>query len=557
MLRFTDVTTVSSHLMHEARLSLRWDGETDEPNSTATQVQVAGAFTGGGSNLGGRRLGEFNVEFDDDAIWTTKKHSFKFGLQSNLYDEHDRLTTNFNGTYIFGGGTAPVLDANGNAVTGQTEAISGLEQYRRATLGLAGGAPTAFSNVTGNPQLDFVQSREALFVQDDWNVGKGVHVALGMRYFLQYDPTTWNGATPRLGILWSPTKDGKWTLHGHVGLFAGRTDVSDTTEVLREDGVARVTRTVYNPAYNPAGGDPYAGTTPIYSARTFSPGITNVSYAIENIGGTRTLPHGWNLSLDYFQGRIWNDQRTVNVNSPLNGSPNGARAQGVPNLDLFQVQNSGKGKASVEFVGVEQHTLKRVQFFLGGVHVDLIDDTDDHALSSPQSAFSDVGEFARRSNQPAWNLFGNATFHLPEKLDLSTDMNAGGDAHYNITTGFDNNGDGNFNDRPQYAAPGQAGAIATPFGLLVAQGGTGVFPRNKGVLPWTLHLDMNLQRTIKLTRNPKAEHPQAVTLNLRSSNVINHLNVTSVGGVLGSPLFGVPYAADNGRRVEGGVRYSF
>jgi hypothetical protein len=27
--------------------------------------------------------------------------------------------------------------------------------------------------------------------------------------------------------------------------------------------------------------------------------------------------------------------------------------------------------------------------------------------------------------------------------------------------------------------------------------------------------------------------------------------------VLGSPDFGVPYAADNGRRVEAGARYSF
>jgi hypothetical protein len=48
-----------------------------------------------------------------------------------------------------------------------------------------------------------------------------------------------------------------------------------------------------------------------------------------------------------------------------------------------------------------------------------------------------------------------------------------------------------------------------------------------------------------------------LTLNLRSSNVLNHLNVTQIGGVLGSPLFGVPYAADNGRRIEAGIRYSF
>jgi hypothetical protein len=35
------------------------------------------------------------------------------------------------------------------------------------------------------------------------------------------------------------------------------------------------------------------------------------------------------------------------------------------------------------------------------------------------------------------------------------------------------------------------------------------------------------------------------------------MNVTQVGTVLGSPLFGRPYAADNGRRVELGARYSF
>ncbi len=48
--------------MHEARVSLRWDGETDTPISTAPQVQVAGAFTGGGATLGPQRLREFNME---------------------------------------------------------------------------------------------------------------------------------------------------------------------------------------------------------------------------------------------------------------------------------------------------------------------------------------------------------------------------------------------------------------------------------------------------------------------------------------------------------------
>ena len=94
-------------------------------------------------------------------------------------------------------------------------------------------------------------------------------------------------------------------------------------------------------------------------------------------------------------------------------------------------------------------------------------------------------------------------------------------------------------------------------GELVTSGGIGSLPRNKGQMPWTFYLDTNLQRAFKITHNAKAEHPQTLTVNLRSSNVLNHENVTAVGSVLGSPNFGIPYAADNGRRVEAGVRYSF
>jgi hypothetical protein len=359
--------------------------------------------------------------------------------------------------------------------------------------------------------------------------------------------------TPRAGILWSPTKKGTWTLHAHAGLFAGRYGQQDQAEILRQDGTQRVTSLVYNPVL----GNPLANNaTVIHSIREYNPHISNLTWGAENVGGTRTLPQGWNISADYYVGRIWNYTRTENINAPLNGIPTGPRP-GIANLNILQTQNSGQGRVTATFIGVENHNYKHAQFFFGGVRVNLVDDTDDQEFSQPQNGNSDAGEFAHRTGQPLWNFFGNGTFKLPAKLTLSMDANAGVDAHYNITTGFDNNGDGNFNDRPQYATPGQVGAISTPYGLLVAQGGTGVFQRNKGVLPYQIHMDMNLQREFSLTKNAKADHPQSVTLNVRSSNALNHLNVTSVGGVLGSPLFGVPYAADNGRRVEAGARYSF
>ncbi len=551
VLRLTDVTTPSAKLMHEARVALKWTGETDTPSSTAPQLQVAGAFTSGGNNLGPQRLREFNLEVDDDAILVLSHHTLKFGTQFMLFNENQRLTSSFNGSYIFGGGVAPVLDA-GNNPTAATAVITGLEQYRRALLGLPGGNATAFTNVTGTPVVQYTQIRNSLFFQDDWKLRPNLQLSLGLRYFLQNDPTNYGSLSPRAGVIWSPDKKATWTLHAHAGLFAGRYGTDDYSELLREDGVHRITSTVYNPIFN----NPFGSATPIHSLRATAPGLSNFTYAIENLGLTHSFPHGWNLSLDAYLARLWNLPFSPNINSPLNADPLGPRP-GPANLNVLQLQNGAQGNANVQFMGLEQHTLKRVQFFFGAVRVNLRDDNNDSPFFSPQSSTNYTGEFARRAGQGLWEVFGNTTFNLPFKIELTNNFHASGDATYNITTGFDNNGDGNFNDRPNFAAPGDPSAIATPYGLLTSTGGTAILPRNRGSMPWTFYLDTNIQRAWTLNRNPKADHQHTLTVNLRSSNLLNHTNVTTVGGVLGSPLFNTPFAADPGRRVEAGLRYAF
>lgn len=552
VLRFSDVTTASAKLMHEARLSLKWDGETDTPSSTTPQVQVVGAFTGGGATLGPQRLHEFAVEADDDAILIAGNHTVKLATQVFLNDEHQRLTANFNGTYTFGGGPAPVLDANGNAIAGKTETITGLEQYRRAQFHLPGGAATAFSNVAGLPEVDFKQIQAVLYVQDNWKPRPNLQIAMGLRYYVQNDPKILDTLTPRLSILWSPDKKATWNLHARAGTFAAQYGPGTFAELRRMDGVERVTSTIYSPVY----GDPFSNATPVRSLRTRSPHLTNFYYAIENLGVNKSFPHGWNLAADIYAARFWNYFRTENVNSPLDDSPTGPRA-GPPDTNILQLQNSGQGGANAQIVSLEQHALKRVQLFMNLMRINVFDDTNDDPFFTPQTTGSDAGEVARRSGQPLWIASGSATLKLPFKVVFSNTLNVTGSRRYNITTGFDNNGDGDFNDRPQYARPGDPNAIATRFGLLVPSGGMGTLPRNKGVLPWAVYLDTNLQRTFLLTRNTRTDHPQTLTVNLRSANVLNHQNVTQVGGVLGSPFFGRPYAADSGRRIEGGLRYRF
>lgn len=551
-LRFFDLTSVSQHLVHEARLSIRWNGQHDTPVSTAPQVNVAGSFTGGGSTLGAQQLHEVNLEADDDAILSTKAHTVKVGTQLMLYAEHQELTNDFNGSYTFGGGNAPVLDSNNTAVPGATETISGIEQYRRTLLQLPGGTPTAFSNVSGNPLVTFTQVQDAFYIQDDVNVGHGLHVQGGLRYALQNDPKTLSAITPRFGFLWSPGKN-RFTFHFRIGMFATVFKETDEAEVMREDGARRITSTIYSPVYD----DPFSTGTPIYSERRFSPHISNVDNVSQEEGAAYDLGLGFYLSASFSSNRMWNDLRTKNINAPLNGDPTGPRALGIPNLDLLEMQNSAQNRGDAQVINVENDRFKFLDVNAGAVRVRVTTDADVNHFFTPQSSFSDAGEFAQATGSPVWQMWGSAWLHLPWNASVSTVLSANGDEYYNLTTGFDNNGDGDFNDRPEYASPGTTGALPTRYGLLTSTGGIAVLRRNEGVLPWRFYVDSNIQKTFVLTRDLKAEHRQRMIVNIRSSNILNHTNVTQEGGVLGSPLFGVPYAADNGRRVEAGVRYSF
>ena len=186
--------------------------------------------------------------------YTQGNHTIKVGMNLRTYREREQMTQNFNGTYIFGGGPAPVLDANGAAVPGSTSIITGLEQYRRAKLGLPGGSPTAYTAVTGSPEIDFTQTRAAFFAQDEWKLLPNLKVSYGARYYVQNAPTVLLNLVPRAGIAWSPDKKQKWTLKVHSGMFSGQYRTEDETELRRLDGVHRTSSIVYSPVF----GNPFA-----------------------------------------------------------------------------------------------------------------------------------------------------------------------------------------------------------------------------------------------------------------------------------------------------------
>jgi len=551
VVRFTDVTTVSSKIMHEGRIQFRWAGNLFYPASTAPQLQVSGAFNGGGAPLGAQQMRDFSINIVDDAIITTAKHTIKFGTDSRIARERQTILQNANGSFTFGGGTAPVLDANGNP-TSATETITALEQYRRAKLGLAGGAPTAYSVVTGSPTINYTQLRLNFFAQDDWKLLPNLKVSGGLRLQTQNHPGVAPVLLPRAGVAWSPDKKQNWTLRAHAGLFASRFGTEDATEFERLGNPVRQSLMVYSPTSYQS---PLSSSIPIRTVRTIVPHFIPAYFSEEAVGFDHGSKH-FSVGGDFYFFRLWNEPWTRNINTPLNGDPYGPRP-GAANLNLLQTQNSGLGTGRAVFAHASLQGFKAINLFVGYVDLYLLDSANNSTFDQPQSSTSNVGELTKRTEQPSHIFFANGTVHLPYKIDLSNETSVRDGGHYNITTGFDNNGDGMFNDRPTFARPGDPNGIATPFGTLVSTGGTGVLKRNLGQIPWVAYVDLNVSRGFTLNPHADKDHLRTLTVNVRSANVLNHMNALQVGGVLGSPFFMTPYAADTGRRIEFGLRYSF
>jgi hypothetical protein len=153
-------------------------------------------------------------------------------------------------------------------------------------------------------------------------------------------------------------------------------------------------------------------------------------------------------------------------------------------------------------------------------------------------------------------FFGSVDLNLPSKISLSSLIDFEAGQPYNITTGTDANGDGDFNDRPSYASAPGPGVYSTPFGLLTTNTVNGNVPRNLGTLPAQIHIDMNLNRVFTLNSRDK-DHPRTLTFNARSTNLLNHMNVTAVNTILSSGAIGQPITAETARRLELGARFTF
>jgi Carboxypeptidase regulatory-like domain len=561
-LRFHNTQTIGPNTLHEPHIGYSWKRTAQTPLSNDPSVQVSGYFLGGGATSQNLNNRERDLEIYEDMTVVHGNHTVALGAQSLGILVHNYDPNTLNGAYVFGGGSAPALDANNNP-TEETTTISALEQYRRALLNLSGGSPTTYQVTTGTPLVRLTQWQVNLWAQDTFKLTPKLTLDAGFRYQLQTSPETFANYSPRIGVAWSPDKEQTWVFHARAGLFARAIDQNDATNVYRLNGILQRQTTVYSPAYS-APLTPVAGSVRVDTTNLFSPAPFQPKAFMSHVDIEHNFAHHWHVSSNSFFGEDMSVIRTVNINAPLVASTAGAAPDPTaaleaprpiaPNGNLVGYQNSGHAAGNAGWFTLEQHSYKRFGMLARYMHVNF--KTDTRANETPQSSYSNQGE----SGRPDWlrknsfTLFGN--FNLPSKVEATAQFDTGGGLPYNITTGTDNNGDGNFTDRPSYASAPGSGVYVTRYGLLTTNTVNGNVPANLGAMPGIIHLDMNLSRAFAL--NPKdRDHPRTLICNARSANLLNHTNVTAVNTVVSSSALGQPVAAQTARRLELGVRFEF
>jgi hypothetical protein len=512
VLQLSETGVLSASVVNVARLQftrqrLQLEGDLADPG-----LVVLDAFTGGSSQVGQAFSHEDRWELQDYVVWAVGNHTVKIGARLRHESQGDSSPSNFGGTFTFGGGLEPQLDANNQPVIDASGhpvlvPITSIERYRRTLLfrqlnrtpqeirALGGGA-TQFSISAGDPEATVSQFDLGLFIQDDWRVRPNLTLSAGLRYETQTNIDSKLNFAPRLSFAWAPRQGSRrqplTVVRGGFGLFYERVSADLTLRARRYDGLRQQNFIVNNPDFFPFI-PPLESLAASRTTRTTRPlaDLLRTPYLMQfAIGVERQLPRGFVLTTTYIKTRRLHGMRSRNINAPLPGTfsvddpASGVRPFGDIG-NVFEVESSARlnqQQLIVNFNGRLRQSLSVfATYALGKVENDAIDHT-----IFPANSYDLTGEYGRSALDIRHRFTLGGTIRAPGDISFNPFIVAFSSRPFNITTGRDTNGDAVFAERPALATDlSRPGVIVTPFGAFDPNPAPGqqIIPRNFGTAP--------------------------------------------------------------------------
>ena len=577
--QITDTAVLSASVVNETRLQIYHPHYEVTPVSTGYGLQVLGAFNSGATPQGNARDTQRHLEFQNYVTAVHGKHSWRFGVRLHRPSDDNVTPQNFAGTFTFGGGSGPVLDANNNPVldsTGQPvlAPITSIERYRRTLLfqGLGysptqianlGGGATQFSIVSGDPSLSASETDVGLFIGDDWKPHQSLTLSLGFRYEAQTNIHDPHDFSPRIGIAWAVRP--KTVIRAGSGIFFDRFSLGNTMTALRQNGVREQQYAIANPDFFPTIPS-IASLAAFRSAQVrqqVSPSVVAQKFYASSVGVERQLPWNTTLAVTYQNFHGLHMFRSRDINAPLPGTYDPSVAgSGVfplgPVGSVFQMESSGLYNLNQLAVNINSRANKYVSLTGSYTLARAMSNTDGIGTfpSNPYNFSADYGPAATDvrhrmslggSVSTKWNVTFNPLLNLTSQPP------------FDITAGRDIYGTTLFNGRPGIATdPTRPGVIATSYGLLDPNPTPDekTLGRNYGRGPGTMSVNLRVTKVISFGTKRSAtdeKPPYTLSFAMASKNILNHTNPGPIIGNITSPLFGHANQAAGG---QGGGGFS-
>jgi hypothetical protein len=520
----------------ETRFQLQWNDTESVPFSLDPTVRVSGAFTAGGANVLGAR-GTRSLEIAQNLDYNTGKHALRLGALVEGFFADTSTIQNANGTFTF-----PTLDA------------------------YDAGTPATYTQREGDPNIDYSMWQLGWYAQDDIKLRKDLTLSLGLRHEWQTQlDDVWNFA-PRVGVVWSPFENGRTTFRGGAGVFHDWYDASTYEQTLQVDGERLTDLVIQSPGYP----DPLSSG----SAFVQPPGVIRQAdgmampvLRMASAGVERTVGERARMNVSYLFRDGVDQLRSIATNLPVAGVRPDPRYGNITVVESF-----GKSRSHAVTLGGNVRFDKPRMFLAGNYTLGHFRDDGDGALSLPaDSTNPDEWGPSRNDVRHRLGLFGN--LELPYSLRLGVNLRVESAGPYTVTTGFDDNGDTIFTDRPAgvernsergdgvvdlglrlsyrlgFGQRPQTGLPTGPGGgggggpqVIVMRGGEGGGEVGGGMRGFG---------------GGPGSNRVSLEFYVQAFNVLNNVNLVNYNGVLSSPLYGEANAALPPRRLEIGSRIVF
>jgi hypothetical protein len=554
----SETAVFAENMVNEVRFQFSRTNNQITPATAGPTIQVLGAFNGGASTAGHSFDTLSNYELQDYVSMLKGRHSWRFGVRLRRDADDNVSPQNFNGTFTFSGGVAPLLDANNRPVLDAARQlimtpITSIERYRRTVIAAPGGGASQFSIITGDPALSISQFDVGTFISDDWKIRPSVTLSLGFRYEAQTNINDRHNLAPRIGVAWALAP--KTVVRSGFGIFYDRFALANTMTALRRNGIRQQQYIISNPDFFPS-----IPSVSSLAAFQSSQVLEEVSTALvaprfyqSMISLERQLPRNTTLAVTLAQSHGLHVLRSRAVNAPVG--------------TVFLMESSGLYNQRQLIVNVNSRANKNVS--LTGSYA------WNHAMSNtdgvgtfPANPYSMAGEYGPASTDVHHRITLGGAINTKWNLLFSPLVNIASGPPFDITAGRDIYGTTLFNGRPGIAIdPNKPGVIPTVYGLLDPNPTPDerILHRNYGRGPGTVSLNAHVTKAVKL--GSKRAHTLSFTMEM--VNLLNHTNPGPIIGNITSPLFGranqpaggAGFAgfseAANNRRLELQTRFTF